>query len=98
MAHGSPKGRVDGRAGQCLFTFEHRQGQPPRSNQQYMAVGRQTGKDRRKVIEALRELMRALDRRVPRLERSGERQIARDAAALRDKALRQIADLETSST
>ena len=34
----------------------------------------------------LRRLIEALDRRVPRLERAGEGQIASDAAELRDRA------------
>ena len=46
------------------------------------------------LIEDLRELVAALDRRVPRLEREGERAIARDAARLKNEALRRIADLE----
>lgn len=54
--------------------------------------------DRRRMIEDLRELIRALDRRMPRLERTGEVQIVRDAAALKQKALERIARLETSET
>jgi hypothetical protein len=46
------------------------------------------------LIGDLRELIRALDRRMPRLEGGGERRIARDAAALRDNALARIASLE----
>jgi hypothetical protein len=49
---------------------------------------------RLKMIEDLRELVSALDRRVPHLERTGEIEIARDAAALRKKALERIACLE----
>ena len=45
-------------------------------------------------IRQLRELIDALDRRVPRIERSGETQIARDAAELRAKALKRITLLE----
>jgi len=48
----------------------------------------------RRMLEDLRELVRALDRRVPRLDRSGEVRIARDAAALRDRALERIARIE----
>jgi hypothetical protein len=44
-------------------------------------------------IEDLRDLIAALDRRVPRLEREGEADIARDAAALREEALARIAAL-----
>jgi hypothetical protein len=46
------------------------------------------------MIEDLSELIRALDRRMPRLERSGEIKIAQDAAALRNQALERIARLE----
>ena len=51
---------------------------------------------RESMIEDLRELITALNRRVPRLERTGEVVIAREAAALRDKALARIAELERS--
>jgi hypothetical protein len=46
------------------------------------------------LLDDLRELVAALDRRVPRLEREGERAIARDAAALRDEAMKRITELE----
>jgi hypothetical protein len=45
------------------------------------------------MIDHLRELITALDRRVPRLERTGELDIARDAALLKEKALKRIAKL-----
>jgi hypothetical protein len=57
----------------------------------------QTNADRARQIRHLRELIAALDRRVPHVERSGEAAIARDAAALRDKALKRIAVLEGKS-
>jgi hypothetical protein len=46
------------------------------------------------VLRHLRELVAALDQRVPHIERAGEAQIARDAAELRERALRRIAELE----
>lgn len=46
-------------------------------------------------IRHLRELIDALDRRVPRIERLGETEIARDAAELRANALKRIAVLES---
>ena len=46
-------------------------------------------------IQILRELIEALDRRVPHMERTGEIQIAREAASLREKALTRIAALES---
>ena len=42
----------------------------------------------------LRELILALDRRVPHMERAGEAVIARDAALLREQATRRLAELE----
>ena len=48
------------------------------------------------LVHDLRELIAALDRRVPRLERDGERDIARDAQALRRAALKRITELEQS--
>jgi hypothetical protein len=41
----------------------------------------------------LQELIAALDRRVPHIERAGEASIARDAAALRAMAVKRLADL-----
>jgi hypothetical protein len=41
----------------------------------------------------LEELIAALDRRVPRVEQAGEAGIARDAAALRVKAVKRLAEL-----
>lgn len=46
------------------------------------------------VIRTLRELIGALDRRVPQRQRAGETAIARDAASLRISALQRIAELE----
>jgi len=54
----------------------------------------ETNEDYAKLIGSLRELIDALDGRVPHLEREGEAQIAGDAAALRSKALERIAQLE----
>jgi hypothetical protein len=46
------------------------------------------------VREDLLELVAALDRRVPMLERDGEEEIARDAQGLRRAALKRIAEIE----
>jgi uncharacterized protein YgbK (DUF1537 family) len=46
------------------------------------------------LVHDLRELIAALDRRLPRLEREGEHAITHDAQALRRAALRRIAELE----
>ena len=59
-----------------------------------MAQERIAEVDLTKKLRHLRELIAALDRRVPRVERVGEVSIARDAAALREKALQRIAILE----
>ena len=46
------------------------------------------------LARELQELIAALDRRVPRVERAGEAGIARDAMALREKALKRLAEIE----
>ena len=50
--------------------------------------------ERTRIVRELNELIAALDRRVPHVERVGEIAIARAAAALRDEALKRIATLE----
>jgi hypothetical protein len=55
------------------------------------------GTDGRPMIDELRELIQALDRRVPQFERRGETEIVRDAEALKHKALERIANLEGES-
>jgi hypothetical protein len=52
----------------------------------------------RNVLEDLRELVAALDRRVPHLDRKGERDIARDAAALREEAMNRIREIENEDS
>jgi len=42
----------------------------------------------------LQELIAALDRRVPQVEQAGEAGIARDAAALRAKAVKRLMELD----
>ena len=49
---------------------------------------------RNTLVHELRELVAALDRRVPQVERAGEVAIARDAAALRSRALNRLAEIE----
>ena len=48
----------------------------------------------RSAVRELLELVEALDRRVPQVERAGEPAIARDAAALKARALKRIEELE----
>lgn len=50
------------------------------------------------IVHDLRELIAALDRRVPRLDRDGERNIVQDAQALKRAALSRITELEGSAT
>ena len=45
------------------------------------------------LTRELEDLIAALDRRVPRVERAGEADIAREAAALRAKAVERLAEL-----
>ena len=52
-----------------------------------------TNANRADQVRQLRELIDALERRVPMIERLGEVQIARDAVLLKKKALKRIADL-----
>ena len=47
-----------------------------------------------RTVRELRELIAALDRRVPQVERVGEVSIARAAAALRAEALKRIEEVE----
>lgn len=46
------------------------------------------------ILASLQELVEALDRRVPHLDRAGEIQIAKDAASLRNEAVTRIAALQ----
>ena len=46
------------------------------------------------VVRELQELIAALDRRVPQVHRAGEASIARDAAALKARALKRIEELQ----
>lgn len=61
-----------------------------------MPYQRIVGEDvrRAETLRELRELIAALDRRVPHVERVGEVSIARAAAALKAEATKRIAQLE----
>jgi hypothetical protein len=48
------------------------------------------------LARELEELIAALDRRVPRVEQAGEPAIARDAAALRAKAVARLATIAST--
>jgi hypothetical protein len=60
----------------------------------YDAVVPPVTPNRQRLLAHLHELVDALDRRVPHLEREGEVRIAGEAAALKQKALDLIAELE----
>ena len=49
------------------------------------------------LSQELRELIAALDARLPRVERAGEEAIARDAAALREKAVQRLRTIDADS-
>ena len=51
----------------------------------------------RGMLADLYQLIEALDRRVPRIERAGEAQIARDAADLRERAVNLIRRIENQT-
>ncbi len=46
------------------------------------------------VVRELQELIAALDRRVPQVQRAGEASIACEGAALKARALKRIEELE----
>jgi hypothetical protein len=52
--------------------------------------------ERQRAIRHLRQLIDALNRRVPHIERVGEAAIARDAAELMKQALKRLKALEKS--
>jgi hypothetical protein len=52
--------------------------------------------ERTRAIRHLRQLIDALNRRVPHIERAGETTIARDAAELMKQALKRLKALEKS--
>ncbi len=53
-----------------------------------------TDQERKDLRRRLRDLIAALDRRVPRFDREGEQRIVRDAAVLKRQAQDRIAELE----
>jgi hypothetical protein len=62
-----------------------------------MATNEPADSDRAEAQVHLRELIAALDRRVPHCERLGEVEIVQAAAALRKKAEQRLAALESES-
>lgn len=52
--------------------------------------------ERKRAVRHLRQLIEALNQRVPHIERAGEAKIARDAAELMEKALARLKALERS--
>ena len=68
------------------------------SEGQLPANSESTAAEVQAMLTDLAELIAALDRRVPRLERIGEAQIAKDAADLRERALSLIQRIEGKSS
>ncbi len=56
-----------------------------------------TEREAQEMLGDLQRLVDALDRRVPRLERAGEAQIAHDAADLRQRAIDLIGEIHSTS-
>jgi hypothetical protein len=56
-----------------------------------------TRRERERIIANLEALVSALDRRVPHIERHGEATIAREAAALKGKALERLTELRAET-
>jgi hypothetical protein len=54
--------------------------------------------DRDRAIAALIELVEALDRRVPHVERVGETRIAAEAAKLKDYAIARVDELKRAES
>ena len=100
--------RVHGQGGECrqlLALHALRRGVEPRTphvpfEPPVVRVAQRTPdndtKDttRRRTVRELKELIAALDRRVPQVERAGETSIARAAAELRAEAVKRIEALE----
>ena len=59
-----------------------------------MERGTSRGTARARTVRELKELIAALDRRVPQVQRAGEVSIARAAAALKAEAVKRIEELE----
>jgi hypothetical protein len=53
---------------------------------------------RSELARELSELIAALDRRLPRVEQAGEAAIAREAAALRARAVQRLAEITSGSS
>jgi hypothetical protein len=53
---------------------------------------------RTRAVRELLELIAALDRRLPQVQRAGEAAIADDAARLKSRALKRIEELEARSS
>lgn len=49
------------------------------------------------LVRQLREVIAALDRRVPRVAHAGEAAIAREAAALRARAVARLAEVDRTN-
>jgi hypothetical protein len=89
--------RKDSQRRQLLAMYEVR-----RRVERVAVTGRSAGRapmalTRTPAVRGLLDLIAALDRRVPHVERAGEMAIARDAAELKARALKRIAELERAA-
>jgi hypothetical protein len=86
--------RKDSRCRQLLEVHELRRSVERLAVTDEAAWGARMAMTPTRLVCELVELIAALDRRVPHVEREGETSIARDAAALKARALKRIAELE----
>ena len=89
---------VDGRAVVARLETEPAIGGSAARDARIAAVMAASGEDaeRKRAIRHLRQLIEALNRRVPHIERAGEAKIARDAAELMKQACKRLKALEES--
>jgi hypothetical protein len=86
------------RCGQLLAVHELRRHLERRAAADGQVWGRPMAVKRTRAVRELLELIAALDRRAPHMERAGEAAIANDAAALKARALKRIEELEASQS
>jgi hypothetical protein len=63
-----------------------------------MAMFMKHARSKTELVNHLRQLVDALDRRVPHVERDGEKKIATEAHALKELALRRLEELEAEAS
>ena len=63
-----------------------------------MVMVKKHARSKAELVKHLRQLVDALDRRVPHVERNGEEKIANEAHALKELALRRLEELEAEAS